>query len=87
MIDRSKNAVFDNHTRAYGVDSVRQMLPVLTADPASTKWFGGLGQGTAKQKDSTASPSSKKNSTVGPSSKKNSTAGPSMPGLRGKRRK
>jgi hypothetical protein len=80
MIDRSKNAVFHNHTRAYGVDSVRQMLPVLTADPASTKWFGGSGQGTAKQKNSTASPSL-------PGSKKNSTAGPSTPGSQGIKRK
>lgn len=93
MIDCSKNALFVNHTRAYGVDSVRQMLPVLTVDPASTKWFDRLGQGTAKQKNSKAGPSSPglKKSTAGPStpgSKKNSTAGPSMlAGSQGTKRK
>jgi hypothetical protein len=41
MINRSKNAMFDNHSRKYGVPSLRQMLPVLTEDPAATEWFGG----------------------------------------------
>ena len=60
MIDRSKNAVFKDHSRDYGVASLWRMLPVLTADPASTEWFGGFDQAdawiakTASQKDSTA---------------------------------
>jgi hypothetical protein len=41
MINQSKNAVFNDHTRDYGVPSLRRMLPVLTKDPASTEWFGG----------------------------------------------
>jgi len=39
MISRSKNAVFANHSRDYGVASVRRMLPLLTRHPASTGWF------------------------------------------------
>ena len=39
MIGRSKNAIFDNHPRKYGVTSVRRMLPLLTQNPASTEWF------------------------------------------------
>jgi hypothetical protein len=42
MIDHSKNAVFKNHSRDYGVPSLRRMLPVFTEDPASTEWFGGV---------------------------------------------
>ncbi|KAK2464678.1 hypothetical protein APHAL10511_003254 [Amanita phalloides] len=41
MINRSKNSVFTNHTRDYGVDSVRQLLPVLGKEQAATRWFGG----------------------------------------------
>ncbi len=47
MVNRSKNAVFNNHTRDYGIPSLRRMLPVLTEDPASTEWFGGLDQADA----------------------------------------
>jgi hypothetical protein len=47
MINRSKNAIFDNHSRAYGVASVRRMLPLLTQDPASTQWFERSNQATA----------------------------------------
>jgi hypothetical protein len=43
MINRSKNAVFEHHSRNYGVPSSSlRMLPVLTKDPASTEWFSGL---------------------------------------------
>ncbi|KAK2464672.1 hypothetical protein APHAL10511_003248 [Amanita phalloides] len=41
MINHSKNSVFTNHTRDYGVDSVRQLLPVLGKEQAATRWFGG----------------------------------------------
>jgi hypothetical protein len=44
MINRSKNAVFSNHSRKYGIAGVRRMLPVLTDDLASTEWFGGFVQ-------------------------------------------
>lgn len=39
MMNHSKNAIFDNHSRQYGVDSLRRMLPVLSGDPASREWF------------------------------------------------
>ena len=42
MINRSKNAIFLNHSRPHTIPLVRQMLPVLTDDLASTKWFGGF---------------------------------------------
>ena len=42
MINHSKNAMFEHHSRPYCVDSLRRMLPVLTEDSASTEWFGGL---------------------------------------------
>ena len=44
MIDHSKNAVFKKHSQGYGIPSLRHMLPVLTEDPASTEWFGGVDQ-------------------------------------------
>jgi len=44
MINRSKNAMFENHSRKYGVPFLRQMLPVLTKDETSTGWFGGFEQ-------------------------------------------
>ncbi|KAF8512928.1 hypothetical protein BU17DRAFT_95797 [Hysterangium stoloniferum] len=43
MINRSKDALFINHSRDYGVPALRQMLPVLTGHQAATKWFGGCG--------------------------------------------
>lgn len=42
LINRSKKVLFENHSRKYGVPSVRRMLPVLSDDPASTEWFGGI---------------------------------------------
>jgi hypothetical protein len=42
MINQSKNAVFIDHTRDYGVPTLRRTLPVLTKDPASTEWLGGF---------------------------------------------
>jgi len=42
MIGHSINAVFNNHSREYGVPTLRRMLPLLTKDPASTEWFGGF---------------------------------------------
>ena len=42
MIDESNNALFNHHSRDYGVPSLRQMLPVFTKDPESTEWFRGL---------------------------------------------
>jgi hypothetical protein len=56
MIDQSKNALFDNHSRGY-VPSLRRMLPVLTEDPASTEWFDGFDKADKWLKDSTPSPS------------------------------
>jgi hypothetical protein len=50
MINQSKNAVFNFHSRDYGVSSLRRMLPVLTKDPASTEWFGGFDQANAWNK-------------------------------------
>ena len=47
MIGKSNDAVFYNHTRDYGVPLLRQMLPVLTKDADSTKWFCGLNSGAA----------------------------------------
>jgi len=44
MISRSKNAIFANRSRAYGVASVRRMLPLLTQHPASMEWFEGSNQ-------------------------------------------
>jgi hypothetical protein len=43
-INRSKNAVFEKHSRKYGVQSLQRMLPLLGKDPASTEWFGGYEQ-------------------------------------------
>jgi hypothetical protein len=48
MIDHSKNAVFKNHSRDYGIPSLRRMLPVFTEDPASTEWFGGVDRADAR---------------------------------------
>jgi hypothetical protein len=45
MIDSSKNALFLQHPRKYGVPLVRQMLPVLYTDADSTAWCGGLQEG------------------------------------------
>jgi hypothetical protein len=42
MINHSKNALFTNHPRPYGIRSLKRMLPVLTGDPAATEWFGGF---------------------------------------------
>lgn len=42
MIDGSKNALFKNHPRNYGLPILRRMLPVLQGDPDATAWFGGL---------------------------------------------
>lgn len=47
LINRSKNALFENHPRKYGVPSVRRMLPVLSDEPACTEWFGGYKQAEA----------------------------------------
>ena len=47
MINRSKNAIFANHSRDYGINSVRQMLPLLTQHPASVQWFEASNQVTA----------------------------------------
>jgi len=47
MIDHSKNAVFKNHSRDYGVPSLRRMLPVFTDNPVSTEWFGGVDRADA----------------------------------------
>ena len=44
VINRSKNAVFEKHSRKYGVPSLQRMLPLLGKDPASTEWFGGCEQ-------------------------------------------
>jgi hypothetical protein len=64
--------VFDNHIRDYGVPMLRQMLPVLTEDSDSTKWFGGFDEadtwsaGSGKQKDPTPGPSTVDPSITGP---------------------
>jgi hypothetical protein len=42
MIYGTKNALFNGHSRAYGLPLLRQMLPVLQGDPDTTAWFGGL---------------------------------------------
>jgi hypothetical protein len=42
MINHSKNAVFKDHTRKFGICALQRMLPVLTGDPAPTEWFGGF---------------------------------------------
>jgi hypothetical protein len=42
MINNSKNALFNQHPRPYGVPYLRRMLPVLTADQDSVAWFGGF---------------------------------------------
>ena len=55
MINRSKNAIFANHSRVYGVTSVRRMLPLLTQHPASTEWLKGPNQSSAP----TAGPSAR----------------------------
>jgi len=47
MINHSKNAVFTDHTRPYGICSLQRMLPVLTGDPAATEWFGGFEEADA----------------------------------------
>lgn len=38
MISHSKNAVFNNHSRDYGMSGLRQMLPVVTKHPDATRW-------------------------------------------------
>jgi hypothetical protein len=56
MIDNAKNAVFYQHPQQYGVPLLRRMLPVLTGDPDSVAWCGGIGDteapiaGTSKGK-------------------------------------
>src|SRR5882762_7225285 len=62
MINQSKNAMFNKHSRGYGIPTLRRMLPVLTKDPACTEWLGGFDRANAwnaaaPQKDSTAGPS------------------------------
>jgi hypothetical protein len=42
MIDNSKNGLFNQYPRQYGVPYLRRML-VLTADQDSVAWFGGFG--------------------------------------------
>jgi len=38
MISHSKNEVFNNHSRDYGMSGLRQMLPVVTKHPDATQW-------------------------------------------------
>lgn len=38
MIDHSKNSVFENHSRKYGLPLLRRMLPVFTDHPSATEW-------------------------------------------------
>jgi hypothetical protein len=42
MINNCKNALFVQHPQPDCVPFLQQMLPVLTADPDSVAWFGGL---------------------------------------------
>ena len=42
MIDGSRNYLFRKHPRRHALDSLHQMLPVLSIEPASTAWFGGF---------------------------------------------
>jgi hypothetical protein len=42
MINNAQNALFNQHPRPSSVPFLRRMLPVLTADPDSVAWFGGL---------------------------------------------
>ena len=39
MISHSKNEVFNNHSRDYGMPGLRQMLPVATKHPDATIGF------------------------------------------------
>jgi len=64
MINHSKNAIFANHSREYGVASVRQMLPLLSRHPASKEWFQGSNQDAAGPSSSPVSPSPAKCSTA-----------------------
>ena len=79
MINRSKNAIFINHSRQYNVPLLRRMLPVLTQDLASTEWFGGFSNAdtwsasqTPIANPPTAGPKKRigMSSTEGPSEKK-----------------
>jgi hypothetical protein len=60
MIIGSKNYLFKKHPRQYALDSLHQMLPVLSGEPASTAWFGGFdgvvasSQGKGKEKEKAA---------------------------------
>ena len=53
MINISKNYLFQKHPRTYSLDSLRQMLPVLNCEPASTAWFRGI-EGKAEEKAAVA---------------------------------
>jgi hypothetical protein len=57
IIDHSKNAVFDDHCRDYGVPMLQRMQPVLTESPASTEWFGGSAKADHGMPEGTAGPS------------------------------
>ena len=51
MINGSKNYLFQKHPRKYALDSLHQMLPVLSSEPPSTAWFSdieGVVEGRAK---------------------------------------
>ena len=39
MISHSKNAIFNNHSRDYGMSGLRQMLPVATKHSDATQWI------------------------------------------------
>jgi len=64
MINHSKNAIFANHSREYGVASVWRMLPLLSRHPASKEWFQGSNQDAAGPSSSPVSPSPAKCSTA-----------------------
>ena len=85
MINRSKNAIFMNHSRTYNVPFLRRMLPVLTQDSASTEWFGGFASADAWSASytPTANPP-----TAGPKKRKAmpSTGGPPEKKQKGKRK-
>lgn len=85
MIDRSKDALFANHPREYGVPSVRQMLPLLSRDPDAMKWIAGSNQDTASGR---VNPGTSLKRALPATATSSSTAVPtSAAGSRGQKRK
>jgi hypothetical protein len=68
MIDASKNQLFKHHPRDYGLQVLKQMLPVLIGDPGATAWFGGLSMEKGSSKISESSKGSSLDIGVGSSS-------------------